>query len=217
MRFGRELNASDDRGLFVEGTDGHLVVEGKHLSPFRVALDEVRKAVPRDAMARLSMANAVEHARIAYRDVASAHNRLTLIAAVLPADTITTHTVFVSKTPLDAGARHVLCALLNSLVANWYVRHWVGTHVTTSLVHRLPLPCPSPATPVFERLVALATRCTADGDAGDAYVTLQAVCAWLYELDAGDLNDVLSSFPLIDAGVRQRIADAFAREGRRRA
>ena len=38
---------------------------------------------------------------LAYREVAAATNRLTLIAAILPADTITTHTVFCLKEPLD--------------------------------------------------------------------------------------------------------------------
>jgi hypothetical protein len=36
----------------------------------------------------------VRRARLAYRDVASATNRLTLIAAVIPARAATTHTLF---------------------------------------------------------------------------------------------------------------------------
>src|SRR5205814_5116641 len=37
-RFGRELNATDDRDAFRPGRQGLLVVDGKHIEPFRVAL-----------------------------------------------------------------------------------------------------------------------------------------------------------------------------------
>ena len=58
-------------------------------------------------------------ARLAYRDIASATNRLTLIAAIVPARAVTTHTLFCLKTPLPLDAQQVLCALLNSFVANY--------------------------------------------------------------------------------------------------
>ena len=44
-----------------------------------------------------------ERPRLAYRDVASATNRLTLIAAILPPRCVSTHTVFCLRTPLSAA------------------------------------------------------------------------------------------------------------------
>jgi hypothetical protein len=207
LRFGRELNATDDRHRFARGVPGCPIVEGKHLAPFAVQVDASGPVVPRAALGAPRVAEAVRHARVAYRDVASPGNRLTLIAAVLPAGVVTTHTVCVAKTRLDGDARQVVCALLNSLVANWYVRHWVSVHVTAALMHRLPLPCPSTASPAFAALATLARRCAAEGTDGEAYVRLQAECARLYGLDRADLQAVLDTFPLLDESLKRRIGE----------
>jgi hypothetical protein len=213
VQFSRELNATDDRHLFRAGVDGYPVVEGKHVTPFSVHIAPSSAVVPRADIGRLRVAESVRQPRVAYRDVASAGNRLTLIAAILPPGVVSTHTLFVARGQRDADARHVLCAFLNSLVANWFVRHWVGTHVTTALVHRLPLPCPRPESPAFKTLAHLARRCEAEGIDGEAYVDLQVRCAGLYGLQRPDLDEVLDSFPLIDMAVRKRIADGFAARG----
>src|SRR6185295_5581648 len=41
LRFGRELNATDDRGAFRDDARGLPVVDGRHVEPFHVALDAV--------------------------------------------------------------------------------------------------------------------------------------------------------------------------------
>ena len=58
----------------------------------------------------------------------------TLIAALLPAGVVSTHTVFCLKGSLGEQAQYCLLALLNSLVANYLVRLQVTTHVTSSLM-----------------------------------------------------------------------------------
>ena len=211
VRFGRELNATDDRHRFRSGVPGCVVIEGKHVSPFVARPDPASPVVPHDVVRTLRISDAVQRSRVAYRDVAAPGNRLTLIAAVLPSGVVSTHTLFVEKTLIDAAAQRVLCALLNSLVANWFVRHWVSTHVTTALVHRLPLPCPAPSAPSFSVLASLARRCEAEGADGESYVTLQVECARLYRIDPDDLGEVLESFPLIDADLRRRVAEGFHR------
>src|SRR5262249_26387632 len=48
--FGRELNATEDRGAFRPGRHGLPVVDGKHVEPFAVALDGIERSVsPADA------------------------------------------------------------------------------------------------------------------------------------------------------------------------
>ena len=124
------------------------VLEGKQIEPFRVSLDTIAdtSCVPEadreDGHPR--------RARLAYRDVASATNRLTLIAAVIPARAVTTHTLFCLKSPLPADAQQVLCGLLNSFVANYLIRLRVNTHVTVALVSRLPAPVVPSTSPAFE-------------------------------------------------------------------
>jgi hypothetical protein len=58
-------------------------------------------------------------------------------------------------------------------------------------------------------LAKLARRCETEGIEGDRYVTLQVECARLYGIDRDDLEEVLESFPLIDAGLRRRVAEGF--------
>ena len=93
-----------------------------------------------------------ERPRLAYRDVASATNRLTLIAAILPAGMITTHTLFcLQGSALDEDAQHFLAGIFNSFVANYLVRLRVSTHVTVAIVERLPMPRPRRGSAAFGR------------------------------------------------------------------
>jgi hypothetical protein len=213
MRFGRELNATEDRGHFVPRAwppgapaPAHLlpIVEGKLLSPFQVALDRTAVAIARKAAAGLAGADAGRHPRIAYRDVASATNRLTLIAAILPAGTISTHTVFVSKRALDEPSTWCLLGLLNSLVANYLVRRHVTTHVTTALMSRLPVPRPAPGSPAFARMAALSHSLAVTGiEAGaGAYAELNAMAADLYGLTDAQYEYIVATFPLIPESIR---------------
>jgi hypothetical protein len=209
VRFGRELNASDDRPFLVPRDAARAdllpVIEGKHVEPFRVALDAATLAIPRDAAARLDARGGHTRARLAYRDVASATNRLTLIAARLPAQTLSTHTLFCSTTPLGAEAQYCLLALLNSLVANYLVRLQMTTHVTASLMARLPVPCPPRGSPERRALAGLARgleRTGLDADP-EAYARLNAIAASLYDLTPRQYAHIVASFPLLPESLRR--------------
>lgn len=209
-KFGRELNASDDRRHFEAYAAGHTarpVVEGKQIEPFGVSVDRSRYQLAPGAPDRTP-----RRARLVYRDVASATNRLTLIATILPARVVTTHTLFCLKTPMALDSQHVLCGLLNSYVANYLVRFRVNTHVTVSLVSRLPVPLVDPGHPWFERMAAL-VRTLLNGrspaEETDEYAQLQALVARLYGLTAADFEHVLSTFPLVPGKVRSRALSCF--------
>ncbi|MCA1583721.1 MAG: N-6 DNA methylase [Acidobacteria bacterium] len=217
VRFGRELNATDDRRHFVarvHDTGGLLpIVEGKHLDPFRVRLDATTHAIPlRDAQQLIDPAASYARPRLAYRDVSGRTNRLTLIAALLPAGTISTHTVFCAKTPLDEASSMTLLALLNSLVANYLVRLRVATHVTTAIIHTLPVPRPRTASAAFSRLATLARRLEQTGIDGDldAYAHANAIAAHLYGLSVVQYEHIVGTFPLLPAMVRTRCVGAYA-------
>ena len=123
-------------------------------------------------------------ARLVYRDVASAGNRLTLIAAIVPPRAVTTHTLLCLRTPLPLPAQRVLCALLNSYVANYVIRLRVNTHVTVSLVSRLPVPVLEAGHPLFVRLAACveALACgTRPAEEMEEYAEVQAIAAWYAE------------------------------------
>jgi hypothetical protein len=212
VHFGRELNASDDRHLFVPSRSdarARRVLEGKHLEPFRVSLDKSTHELTLEAESSVRIPR---RSRLAFRDVASATNRLTLIAAIVPAQAVTTHTLFCLKEPLAVESQHVLCALLNSFVANYVIRLRVNTHVTTSLVSRLPVPFIQPRMAAFARLGSLSRKLMTGQvptEEMTEYAELQALIARLYGLDQTDVEHVLSTFPLISDEVKAKTLALF--------
>jgi Eco57I restriction-modification methylase len=231
-RFGRELNASDDKACWEDGgrAGGSLgvrgggasapqtlpVIEGKHLDPFVVDLDSVTKHAAVSAVrARLGRAAAFDRPRLAYREVAAVTNRLTLIAAILPPHCVSVHTVFCLRTSLTLEEQDVLCALLNSFVANYLVRRWVTTHVTASIVERLPVPRPPRGTRQFSWLAGDAARLRIGDRHPDLLARMQAAAAHVYGISADDYAYVLDSFPLIPADERRAALQVFASGTRR--
>ena len=96
-----------------------------------------------------------------------------------------------------------LCGVFNSFVANYLVRLRVSTHVTTSIIERLPVPMPSTSSTEFHEVAALAAALTQDPADRTSATRLQAVVARLYALTEAQFRHVLSTFPLIASDVRQ--------------
>ncbi|MBE3100228.1 MAG: hypothetical protein IMZ44_24165, partial [Planctomycetes bacterium] len=155
-------------------------------------------------------------ARLAYRDVASATNRLTLIAAVVPRGCLTTHTLFCLRTPLTVRDQAFLCGLLNSYVANFLVRQRVTTHVSAGLLGRIPAPRPPADAAVLREGAELseALAASADPEQHDAYPRLQALVASAYQLTPAEFSRVLESFPLVDPRTREAARLEFSRISR---
>ncbi len=186
-KFGRELNATDDRPHFIAKPTPRCASHCRRQAPAAVpgdARSHDRERPARDRRDPDRSATSFDRVRLAYRDVASATNRVTLIAALLPRNTLSTHTVFCLKTALDTRAQWCLLALLNSLPANYLVRLSVTTHVTTALMARLPVPRPSRKSAAFAELVTLARTLAEKGidAAPEAYARLNAIAAKLYGL-----------------------------------
>ncbi len=215
VRFGRELNATEDREhLRAGGGAGLPIVEGKHLRPFGVDLSAPTFRIREQAVARLLPARDFERPRLAYRDVASASNRQTLIAAILPAGCVSTHTISRLRTPLPLAAQHLLCGLFNSLVINYFVRLRITTHVTTGVVEHLPIPRRDSAPPICREIAALARHIARRRDPGAA-ARLDARVAELYQLGADELRHVLGTFPLVPMADRDAVLKVYlARNGR---
>jgi hypothetical protein len=206
-RFSRELNASDDRSAFRTDGVGLPVLEGKSIQPFRTDTGHTRFHIPPADADRL-LGPRYRRTRLAYRDVASATNRVTLIAALLPPHSVSVHTLFCLRTTLPPRSQRLLCALFNSLVVNFLVRLRVTTHVTTAIVERLPVPPEDRCGPDAAVLTACA-EVLASGHEVDRWVQLNAVVARLYRLTEQEFAHVLSTFPLIDRGERDAMLRAF--------
>ncbi|MGH9147606.1 MAG: hypothetical protein ACRD1Q_12915, partial [Vicinamibacterales bacterium] len=155
-------------------------------------------------------------ARLAYREVASATNRLTLIAAIVPAGVVTTHTVYCLKTPLSPVEQSFLCGILNSFVANYLVRLFVTTHVSASTLRRLRVPHLGPGDSLFNEIATLAvTLSKADDTWTPEHAQLQSAVAQAYELSAQEFGHVLNTFPLIPSADRRAALRTFLKRGSR--
>jgi hypothetical protein len=212
-RFGRELNRTDDRACFSSSPGGVPVVEGKHVDPFTVRLADCQLwARSVQDVPGANLQRAVSRHRLAYRDVASATNRLTLIAALVPPGAVTVHTLFCLKTPLPLDDQVLLCALLNSFVANYLVRMWVTTHLGTTTVERLPVPGPAEPSPARARIREGGRELLRTGGRHvAAYAEVQALTAHLYGLSQAEFSLVLGSFPLVEPDVKAAAAEYYTR------
>jgi hypothetical protein len=204
--FGRELNATEDRDSF--GSRGLPVIEGKHLSPFVTNATLATLSIERHEARRLLRDARFDRPRLAYRDVSGVGNRLSLIAAVVPAGVVTTHTVFCLRSEIPLERQHFLCALFNSYVLNAVVRLLMGGHVTTSLVEGLPVPVWTGAEPQ-RHIARLARTLMLEPSAVKVEAELQSAVARLYALDDDAFRHVLRGFPLVPAAQRDAALAAF--------
>ena len=214
VEFSRELNATEDRQHFTRGAAGLPVVDGKHVDPFRVRTDMCGFRIPEDAAAQIvDPDRTFRRARLAYRDVAGAGNRLTVIAAIVPRGCLTTHTLFCLRTPVAGRELAFLCGLLNSYAVNFLARQRVTTHVSAGIIGRIPAPRPEAHSAALHEAAALsvALAASSDPERHDAYSRLQALIAALYELTPAEFSLVLESFPLVDAATREAARRAFSR------
>jgi hypothetical protein len=203
LHFGRELNATDDRRHFAAA--GLPVLEGKLLDPFHVRTAEATAFIARRTAQRLLQGRArIDRPRLGYREVASATNRLTLIAAMIPAWAVTSHTIFCLREALDDERQWFLCGVFNSFVANYCIRLRGGTHVPASVIQQLPVPR---AEREMRPLAALARAVAAARRPQDA-ARLQAEVAHLYGLTPEEFAHVLSTFPLVAASERDAALQA---------
>ena len=208
IRFGRELNATDDKNAFHPAGQGLPVVAGKHLTPFHLDVSAAEQSIRRRDAVRRLIGAPFGHRRLAYRDVASPTNRVTLIAAVLPAGCVSTHTIFCLKTELPLARQQFLCGMFNSLVVNFLVRQRVSTHVTTAIVEQLPIPRWDGAPSACSEIAALARMLARNYDVG-MFAALNARIATMYQLSREEFEHVLSTFPLIPREERDQCLSAF--------
>ena len=195
-RFGRELNVTDDRRAF--GRRGLPVIEGKHVMPFSVAAEAAHFHIDRDIAAQLLPTRPFEVPRLAYRDVSGVANRVSLIAAIVPANVVTTHTLFCLRNAVSIEQQHFLCALFNSYALNAIARMLMGGHLTTSLVEGLPVPAWTNS-PAQRRIARLAVTLSRRHDSSRVAAALHAAVARLYGLDDKSFAHILEGFPLVPA------------------
>jgi hypothetical protein len=182
------------------------VIEGKHIGPFAVNVAAAERRVSPERAAHLLPDRRYDRARLGYRDVSGVGNKLALIAAVIPAHVVTTHTIFCLRGAVPIELQHFLCALFNSYVLNAIVRMLMGSHVTASLVATLPAPVWS-GSPLDLRIASMAAAIAATPGRSTA-AELQALVGVRYGFDRPTFAAVVDS-PLVAEHERVSVLAAF--------
>ena len=191
VTFGRELNATDDRSLFGRRDGARatahtlLVAEGKHIAPFSFDRRGPTHTITSATAARRMPDRRYAQPRLAYRDVSGVGNTHALVAAVIPAGVITTHTLFCLRNDIPIEQQHFLCGVFNSAVMDRLVRLEMGSHVTTTLVENLPVP-PWTGSRV-QREIARHAKDLADPGTSGPRIRLNALVRVMYDLPSGAL------------------------------
>ena len=188
------------------------MLEGKLVDAFAVRVEEARQFIdPFVARRLLGSRSRVGRPRLGYREVAASTNRMTLIAAIIPAGCVTTHTIFCMREPPVESLHWVLCGVFNSFVANYLVRLRGGTHVPAAVIHQLPVPVVPRDSDAFKVIVSLSRAAAADPADTAARAELQARVTHAYGLDERDFIHVLTTFPLVPEDERDAALHAFRR------
>lgn len=240
----RELNATDDKDKFgfTESPGAWPVYKGESFdrwnpetgvaygwaSPAQVVpalqdrrLNQVR--MKRSAFHQMPSSWAADpgtlpamHPRIAWRDVARATDTQTIVAALIPPQTIMVHQAYYLfwRDGAPATQAYVL-GILSSLPFDWYARQMVESHVTIEFMRSSPVPRPLPDDPLRQRVSQVAGRLAAidyryaDWAAGagvpvgsvtsqevknNLIAELDAVAALLYRLSRRDVEHIFATF-----------------------
>ena len=135
---------------------------------------------------------------------------MSLIAAVLPANVVTTHSLFCLKTLLSEADQNFLCGMLNSYVANYLVRQVMTTHLGSTTVEDLRVPRPPSDSSTFRTIVALAQSLSQTPSEVDM-ARLQALAAKEYMLTLDEFRHIVGTFPLIPEAQRAAALEEFSR------
>lgn len=205
LSFGRELNATEDRHLLRTGPrppTAPQVIDGKHLRSFTVRAPDVGPWVAPDDGRQALSGTPWTSWRLAYRDVSAAGNARSLICALLPPGYLTTHTVFCLRTKVPLATQLYLCGMLNSLPADWFVRRYLGSHVTTRLMAWVPMPQAPARSAERKRIVRLTAHLLRSPDDEQTHAELQRVAFALYGVSGAEAATILADFPRLPEVVR---------------
>ena len=235
LEISREFMSTDDHPLFNYDKDGLTVYEGKMIEQFTHTFEKPKWWISESTLAttRFFKRNNWKHPRLAIRRVASNTNNRTLIASVIPANSVVVHSLFVNVGDLLPPTQTLyLTAVLNSFVADYALRQQVTSNITQFFIYQLPVPRLTSSDGEFAAIVRASAQliCTtaefdalareagmsshADGVAASderaaLRAQLDARIARLYGLDEGEFAHILATFPLVDEPTKLAARNAF--------
>jgi hypothetical protein len=171
--------------------------------------------------------------RLAYRSVASSTNERSMVATIIP-PCFTGNSLNVSEN-LDVKTQLFCVAVLDSLAMDWFLRLKVTTNINMFYVYQLPVPRLTEAEAAFRPLVERAARLIGtttefDGLLAEIFgpkathrthgerdpaararlrAELDALVAQLYGLTEPEFAHILTTFPLVEEGVKQAALNTY--------
>jgi Putative DNA-binding domain len=222
----REFHMTNDSHLFETkpGPDRLPLFEGKMIHQF-----ERRSAQPRywidHAHARKALLGheedrgqelAYQGYRLAFRNVARSTDGRTMIVTMLPRRVFCNHTL--PTVLVDRNTGLYCCSVFNSFVFDFLVRQRVATHLTFSILYRLPVPRLSPTDESFQALRDLASRliCISEEfaeleDRAALRAEIDGRVAHLYSLTEKEFAHILSTFPLVPQASKDDALEIYRR------
>jgi hypothetical protein len=154
--------------------------------------------------------------RIAFRDVTNATNTRTVIAALVPGNTVLTNKApYLLRRAGSEKHEAFLLGVMCSIPLDWYARRFVELGLNLHILNGLPIPRPLPGCPISQEVVSIAGRLAARDERfgewakavgvpvgsvrdrqnqADLEARLDALVAQMYGLSADQLQHIYETF-----------------------
>ena len=223
VKLNNEFHMTNDRHLFNTNEGVIAVYNGRMIHQFDAyyAPHEFWIAQSQLLELRQDRYEQIQHYRLGYRRIARTTDSRTLIAAVIPPNTICDTVALIENGDSIATSLY-LCAVFNSLCLDYVLRQKIATTVNMFYMYQLPVPRLTADHPTFRAIVPRAAQLTCTTPAfadlwqqvmGTAWdenraatdpatrqrlrSELDALIAHLYRLSRSDFAHILSTFPLV--------------------
>jgi hypothetical protein len=169
--------------------------------------------------------------RLGFRDIASSTNERGMIASLLPQNTFAGNTVIIQNGEIESDYKWILLSVFNSYIFDWLIRLKITSHLNMFYVYQMPMPkvpdsrtlrvliinsaklmCNSPEFDTLAKQVGLKNWNEGVKNKNariQLRAELDAVVAQLYGLSEEEFTHVLSTFPIVDDGVKNKSLEEF--------
>jgi hypothetical protein len=235
VEFSREFMSTDDHHKFNEDRNGLIVYEGKMFEQFNssfaqpqwwMSLEELKKT-------HFHARGDWQHYRFAIRRISSSTNERTLIASLLPKNSVVVHSIFANvNNILVASDSLYLLAFFNSFVLDFTLRNQVSANISKFYIHQLPVPRLTKTDRPFQQIVDRAAKliCTTpefddlaaeiglgshtngttdETERAKLRAELDGIIAHLYHLTEPEFTHILSTFPIVPQTTKDAALQAY--------
>ncbi len=177
--------------------------------------------------------------RLVWRNVSMATNTRTMISTILPPDCFFAHSFYFIKPIFFNGSKYqpsmslketvYLCAMFNSFVIDYILRHRVSINISSFFVHEIPIPRLKESDEEFNKIVNLAGSliCTSEkfdrlknelginegtsdiNEREDKMVKINALVGKVFSLSKEEFEYILNSFTSVNDDFKDKTLKEF--------